>query len=138
MDSLLQKNKRVVQRFNQEVIAEGNLASFHELMDESFVNHSATPGAANGPGGMWHTFHNILRPALSNLQVHIHAQVAEGEVVTTRKTITGIHTGTLLGVPATEQPVAIEVMDMVRLREGKYYEHWGVNTLAAVLAHLRK
>ena len=138
MESLLDRNKLAVQRFNQEVIADGNEASFHDLMDEHFVNHSAPPGADNGPAGMWHTFQHVLRPALADLRVHIHAQVAEGEVVTTRKTITGTHTGPLLGIPPTGQPVAIDVLDMVRLRDGKYVEHWGLNTLAAVLAHLRQ
>lgn len=137
MESLAQLNKQVVQRFNQEVIAEGRLDTVADLMDPEFVNHSAPAGADQGPGGMLHTFNNILRPALSGLQVHIQEQVAEGEVVTTRKTITGLHTGTLLGIPATGQAVAIDVMDMVRLRNGKYYEHWGVNTLATVLARLR-
>lgn len=123
MDFLLHQNKRAVQCFNQEVIAEGNAASLRELMDEHFVNHSAPAGADNGPGSMWHTFNNVLRPALSDLRVHIHAQVAEGDRVTTRKTITGTHTGPLLGIAPTGQPVAIDVQDMVRLRNGKYYEH---------------
>lgn len=123
MESLLDYNKRVVQRFNQEVIAEGNATSFHELMDEQFINHSAPPGADNGPASMWHTFHNVLRPTLSNMQVHLYAQVAEDDVVTTRKTITGLHTGPLFGIAPTGQPVTIDVMDMVRVRNGKYYEH---------------
>ncbi len=137
MDSLAQLHKQVVQRFNQEVIAEGRLDTVADLMDPDFINHSAPAGTDNGPGGMLHTFNNILRPALSGLQVHIQQQVAEGDVVTTRKTITGTHTGTLLGIAATGQAVTIDVMDMVRLRNGKYYEHWGVNTLAAVVARLR-
>jgi hypothetical protein len=33
--------------------------------------------------------------------------------------------------------VAIEVIDIVRLAGGRYVEHWGVNTLPAVLASLR-
>lgn len=59
-------------------------------------------------------------------------------MVTTCKTIMGTHTGPLLGIAPTGQSIAIEVMDMVRLHDGKYYEHWGVNTLQAVLAHLRQ
>lgn len=137
MEPLLDFNKRIVQRFNQEVITDGNEASFHELMDEHFVNHSAPPGADNGPAGMWNTFQHVLRPALTDLQVHIQAQVGEGEFVTTRKTITGTHTGPLLGVAPTGQFVTIDVIDIVRVRDGKYYEHWGLNTLAVVLAHLR-
>lgn len=138
MEPLLDFNKRIVQRFNQEVITDGNEASFRELMDERFVNHAAPPGADNGPAGMWHTFQHVLRPALAGLQVHIQAQVAEGELVTTRKTLTGTHTGPLLGIEPTGQFVVIDVIDIVCVRSGKYYEHWGLNTLAAVLAHLRQ
>ncbi len=86
-------NKAIVRRFNIEVIQNNNASSFQELMDGAFVNHSAPPGAPKGPEGMWNTFHNVLHPAVTDLTVHIHNQVAEGDLVTTRKTITGRHTG---------------------------------------------
>jgi predicted ester cyclase len=130
--------KAVVRRFNQEVIQEGRRDAFEQLMAEDFVNWSAPPGAPNGPESMWNTFENILRPAIGNLQVQIHDQVCEGEKVTTRKTISGLHTGTLMGIAATGRPVLIDVIDIVHVRDGRYVEHWGVNTLGAVLAQLRQ
>lgn len=130
-------NKSVVRQFNEQVIVRGDRGAFEGLMDPDFVNRSAPPGTPNGPESMWNTFQNVLRPALSGLAVTIHCQVAEGDLVTTRKTITGIHTGTLLGIGATGRSVSIEVIDMVRLVDGRYAEHWGVNTLATVLAQLR-
>ncbi|MCF0058536.1 ester cyclase [Dyadobacter sp. CY356] len=131
-----EKNKELVLRFNKEVIEEGNLETFNELMDKDFINHSAREGADNGSGGMIHTFNNILRPAFPDLKVIIHAQVAENDMVTTRKTITGTHTGTLFGITPTGKEVAIDVIDIVKIRDGKYFEHWGLNTLPAVLARL--
>lgn len=128
------ENKEVVRRFNIEVIQNGDEAEFSALMAPGFVNHAAPPGAPNGPESMWNTFQNVLRPALSNLTVTIHDQIAEGDKVTTRKTISGVHTGALLGVPATGREVAIAVIDIVRVQNGQYAEHWGVNTLPAVLA----
>ena len=130
--------KAVVRRFNIEVIQEGNEAAFQALMAPGFVNHAAPPGAPNGPESMWNTFQNILRPALSGLTVSIHDQIAEGDRVTTRKTITGTHTGPLLGVPATGREVSISVIDIVRVQDGRYAEHWGLNTLPMVLADLSK
>lgn len=135
---MLEQNKLVVRRFNQEVIEEGNAASFSELMDEHFINHSAPAGADPGPAGMWNTFAQVLRPALPDIKVLIYEQVAEGEWVTTRKAITGTQSGALLGIAPTGKPVRIEVIDMVRVRNGKYLEHWGVNTLASVLQQLVK
>jgi len=129
--------KAVVRRFNEEVIAKGDRDAFDALIDPAFVNRTAPPGAPDGPESMWNTFENILRPALSGLTVTIHDQIAEGDKVTTRKTITGTHEGTLMGIAATGRPVAIDVIDIVRIVDGRYAEHWGLNTLAAVLAQLR-
>lgn len=133
----LETNKSVVRRFNERVIGEGDRQAFEDLMDPQFVNRSAPPGAPAGPESMWNTFQHVLRPALAGLAVTIHDQVAEGDRVTTRKTITGTHAGTLMGIEATGRPVAIDVIDIVRIVDGRYVEHWGVNTLAAVLAQLR-
>lgn len=137
MTATIEQNKAVVRRFNKEVIEEGNLQSFGELMDPAFINHTAAKGIDKGPAGIIHTFNNILRTAFSGLTVTIYEQVAEGDKVTTRKTISGIHTGTFMGVAATRQPVSIQVMDMVTIKDGKYYEHWGINTMAALAAELK-
>ena len=138
MSTHLEQNKAVVRRFNHEVIEQGNTASFHELMDPAFVNHAAPAGADNGPAGMLHTFNQVLRPAMPDLKVTIYDQVAEVDLVTTRKAITGTQTGPLLGIAPTGRTITIDVIDVVRLRLGKYYEHWGVNTLPAVLQQLAK
>jgi predicted ester cyclase len=134
----LETNKAVVRRFNKDVIERGDEAAFRELMAPDFVNRSAPPGAPAGAEGMWHTFHRVLRPALPDLTVDIHEQIAEGDKVTTRKTIRGTHRGEFFGVAPTQQHVEIEVIDIVRVKDDRYAEHWGINTLPIVLAQLRK
>lgn len=136
-ESVLEANKAVVRRFNAEVIQRGDEAAAGELLAPDFVNRTAAPGMSPGPDGMLFMFNRVLRPALSDLTVEVHDQVAEGDKVTTRKTIHGTHSGELLGVPATNQRVAIDVIDVVRVEGGRYVEHWGVNTLGAVIARLR-
>ena len=111
--------------------------SFKALMDERFVNRSAPAGMDNGPQGMIYFFNEILRPAIPDVKVEIHQQVAEGELVTTRKTISGTHTGTLLGIPASGKMISIDVIDIVRVKDGKYVEHWGITTLPELLALLK-
>jgi predicted ester cyclase len=136
-DEKLAANKAVVTRFNKEVIEGGDEAAFRQLIAPDFVNRTAPPGAPAGPDGMIDTFNRVLRPALPDLTVEIHDQIAEGDKVTTRKTIRGTHRGELFGVPATQRRVAIDVIDIVRIEAGRYAEHWGINTLTAVLAQLR-
>ncbi len=126
-------NKAVVRRFNEAVIEQGDRGAFDALIDPGFVNRSAAPGTPNGPESLWTTFQTVLRPALSGLSVTVHDQVAERDKVTTRKTISGTHSGPLLGVAPTGRAVAIDVIDVVRVKEGRYVEHWGINTLASML-----
>ncbi|MBS1168762.1 MAG: ester cyclase [Proteobacteria bacterium] len=129
--------KAVVRRFNIEVIQNGDAEAFRALMAPDFVNRTAPAGRPNGPESMWGFLETILRPAISNLTVTIHDQIAEGDKVTTRKTISGRHTGELLGVPATGRDIAIDVIDIVRVEGGRYREHWGINTLMALVATLK-
>ncbi len=129
--------KKIVRRFNAEVIESGERSSFDELVDSGFINRSAPPGTPNGPESMWTTFENVLRPALRNLRVEIFEQLCEGDKVVTRKRISGRHYGMLLGVPPTERIVVIDVIDIVRIRNGRYVEHWGINTLHEALDQLR-
>jgi len=133
---MLEANKAVARRFNREVIEQSSVAAFGELMAPHFVNRSAGPGQPAGPEGMAYFFNQILRPALPDLTVEIHEQVAEGDLVTTRKTIRGTHRGTLLGIPATNRAIEIDVIDIVRIETGRFVEHWGVNTLPSVLLAL--
>jgi predicted ester cyclase len=133
----LEQIKSVVLEFNQCVIQDGSRAAFERLVARGFVNHSAPPGAPSDGESLWRTFQDVLRPALSDLRVTVHQQVAEGDMVTTRKTVLGVHTGPLLGIQPTGRPVHIDVIDMVRVVDGRYTDHWGVNTLPAVLASLR-
>jgi predicted ester cyclase len=131
-------NKAVVVRFNREVIEQGSATALRELVAEDFVNRTAPPGSPAGRDAMLATFNQILRPALPDLAVEIHDQIAEGDRVCTRKTIHGTHLGELFGIAPTQQRVAIEVIDIVRVKDGRYAEHWGINTLAAVVEQLRR
>ena len=133
----IEKNKAVVLRFNKEVIEGGSEDVFWELMAPEFVNRTAAEGMSAGPDGMIYTFNQVLRPAFPDLKVEIYDQFAEGDKVTTRKALKGTQLGALMGIPPTKKNVTIDVIDIVRVRGGRYVEHWGMNNLAAVLAQLR-
>lgn len=130
-------NRATVVRFNKEVIEGGDERAGASLMAAEFINHSAPPGSPANAGGMLYFFNAILRPAFPDLRVEIHEQIAEGDLVTTRKTLHGTHRGELFGIAATGKTVAIEVIDIVRVREGRYCDHWGLTSFDAVLAMLR-
>lgn len=41
-----------------------------------------------------------------------------------------------MGILPTQNFIEIDVIDIERLRNGKYLEHWGINTLQQVIAKL--
>lgn len=135
--STLSDLKQIVARFNREVIEQGNMQVFTSLVAPDFVNHTAPPGTPPGPEGFAAFFTHVLRPAFPDLTVELHDQIAEGDKVVTRKTISGTHLGVFLGVPPTGRRVGIRVTDIVRLRNGQYAEHWGNADLHGALAQLR-
>jgi len=136
-DARSAENKAIVCHFNLEVIGKCDRDAFEMLVAEDFINHSVAAGQRSDQEGLWHTFKNVLHPGLSKLEVEILDQVAEGDRVTTRKRITGCHSGVLLGIPPTGIEVSIDVIDIVRIRNGQYIEHWGINSLPSLLATLR-
>ena len=123
---LSQQNKATVQRFNKEFIEQGSMEAFKEIIAQEFINHTAPAGAPTGPEGVLYFFNGLLKPAFPDLTVVIHDQVADDEKVTTRKTFHGTHQGEFFGIPATQKPVTMEVIDIIKLRDGKFVEHWSV------------
>lgn len=131
-----EENKNIVRRFNKEFIEGGSMDAFNETVASDFVNHTAPPGVPTGPEGVLIFFNNLLKPAFSNFKVEIHDQIAEDDKVTTRKSFHGSHTSEFMGVPATGRAVRIDVIDVVTLRGGKFYEHWGIVDMASLMAQI--
>jgi predicted ester cyclase len=112
------------------------MTSFKELVADNVVNHSAPPGMPNGPESMVYFIQNILRTGFPDLKVEILEQVAEKDLVTTRKKITATHTGSIMSIPASNKKVVINVIDIIRIQDGKYAEHWGVSNFSDVIAEI--
>ncbi len=136
MHTTTEQNKAIVLRFNKEVIEQGNLTSFKELVNDDVINHSAPPGSSKGGDGMIHFLMNLLRKGFPDVKVEIFDQVAEGDRVTTRKALHGTHTGEFMGIAPSNKKVVINVMDIIRLKDGKYAEHWGMSNLTDVVAQI--
>ena len=120
-----ERNKQTVTRFNKEFIEKGDVAVFEELMAADFVNRSAaTLNIPAGRDGIKDYILDVLHKALTDIQVEIFDQIAEGNTVVTRKAISGIQIGELLGRPATNERMVMHAIDIVTLRDGQYVEHW--------------
>ncbi|MBI1228461.1 MAG: ester cyclase [Bacteroidetes bacterium] len=129
------ENKQVVLRFNKEFLEAGNAEVLKEIVAADFTNHTAAANFPKDISGLVQ-FVAMLHQGFSDLKIHIHEQVGEGDIVASRKTIEATHTGEIMGHAATGKRVVINVMDFVRLKDGKYVDHWGRNDIMQVIQSL--
>lgn len=131
-----QQHKEIVTRFNKEFIEQGKVAVFHELVSPACINRTAPEGQPNGADGMFYFLNEMLRKGFPDITVTILDQIAEGDKVTTRKQFTATHTADFMGMAPTGKKVAIDVIDIIRLENNQYAEHWGMTNMESVMAQL--
>ena len=78
----------------------------------------------------------VLRAAFPDFRADIHWQLADGDRVTTYKTYHGTHKGEFFGIPPTGRRIQFETVDVMRVRNGKIAEHWGVANLFSLMQQL--
>lgn len=88
---------------------------------EDYINHNdfvADGREANRQ--FWTAFFT----GLPDLRVTMEDLVVAGDRVVGRFVYRGTHTGNLLGIPAGGQPVEMRSIDIWRVRDGMFAEHW--------------
>ena len=122
----LEQNKAVIRRWFDEVWNKGRADAIPELFADEGVAHGLSDDAANplrGPAGFL-PFHAQFREAFPNIEVVVEDQIAEGDLVATRCSVRGKHTGDSLGFAATQAPVEFTGVTITRIKDGKIVEAW--------------
>jgi predicted ester cyclase len=120
-----QSNKALVRRLVDEVQNRGNIAAVDEIAAPMFVNHSAPPSVPSDREGVKQVT-LLFRQAFPDGSMTVEDMIAEGDAVATRKTFRGTHEGEFMGIPPTGRHVAIGLIDIVRVVDGRVVEHWNV------------
>ena len=120
-----EENKAIARRFVEEVQNKGNIDAVDEFLADSMVNHSAPPGVPPDREGVKQLF-TMFRQAFPDFHAVIHDQIAEVDELVNPKTFYGTHKRDFLGIPPTGKEVTIELIEIVRVSDGKITEHWNV------------
>jgi predicted ester cyclase len=133
-------NKRVVAEFVERCQNQHDLAFADEVFHPEFSNHyrpgnQAIPETAR-PAGGFQAFYGALLTAFPDATMDINEQLAERDLVATRKTLRGTHLGELWDLPPTGNRVEFEFIDIFRVRDGKLAEHWTSMDLDALRAQM--
>jgi len=116
-----------------EAINTGNLALLDKHVAPDYVEHS------EGFQGVEPFKQQIaaFRAGFPDLHVTIDdLLLTDSDRFASRTTITGTHTGDLMGVPATGKHVSVEAVDIGRVENGQAKERWGGLNMFSLLTQL--
>jgi predicted ester cyclase len=133
----LEENKNLIHRYLSAIDA--NEADNWDVLDnyiaEDFVAHHAPArGVTLDRAGMKQSAEIFRVGATGSHQIIM--QIAEGDLVVSYIRASGVHTGELFGIPATNKSIETEGIAIHRVRDGKIVEYWSVVDFAGVLAQL--
>ena len=117
--------KTKARRIWEEIFPSGDVDGLAEVLAEDGIDHGARPDEPQGLAGAQQTM-LWLRSVFSEQRWEIRQVVGEGDIVVVYCTLHGRHTGDLMGIPPTNREVAQDYVHIVRFRDGKVVEHWGV------------
>jgi steroid delta-isomerase-like uncharacterized protein len=121
----VEANKRLVERFYDEVWSRGNVGFADEVFADDYVRHDlrptqATPGAA-GQARIAEQF----RRAFPDLEWRVDLVLGDRDLVAARWTASGTQTGSWADLPATGKRAVFSGVNIFRFDEGgKVVEIW--------------
>ena len=126
----------VVRRLIEEGFNQGRLEIADELTSPDLVEHqNFGPGHAAGAEGVKAVIAS-LRSGFSDFHLAIEDVAVDGDKVWLRMTGTGTHDGVFMGHSPTGRRMRTTVFDVLRVRDGRIVEHWGLPDRLGVLFQL--
>jgi predicted ester cyclase len=134
-------NKRIVSEFVRRCQDQHDLAYADEVFHPRFVNHYRPEGrvmpSSERPASGFQAFYGQLLGGIPDASMEVNDQIAERDLVSTRKTLRGTHRGELWGLAASGNRVEFEFIDIFRIADGLLIEHWTSMDLGALRSQLQ-
>jgi predicted ester cyclase len=78
----------------------------------------------------------MMYTAFPDFQATLENLIAEDDRVVVHMLWTGTHQGEFMGIPPTGRRMSINVIDILRVADGKFVEHWGVSDMMGLMQQL--
>jgi steroid delta-isomerase-like uncharacterized protein len=116
-----ESNKSVIQNMLL-AFEKGDTKNLDKFFASNWVNHDPSLPPMQGLEGAKQLID--LWSAFSERKVTIEDTIAEGDKVATRFTMSGKHTGTMMGIAPTGKSIHISASGIFRIVEGKLTDNW--------------
>jgi steroid delta-isomerase-like uncharacterized protein len=131
-----EENKAVIYRLNAEIWNQKLADSVEEIFAPEIVLYRSGRPAVQGIETLKKWVANYARTPWGDSQATIEEIVAEGDLVVTRWTVRGTHTGEWRGIAPTGKPVTITGITIHRVVDGKIVEAWAEEDWLGVMQQI--
>jgi steroid delta-isomerase-like uncharacterized protein len=134
---MAEENKAKARRLFEEGFSQGNTDVVDEVLNPDFVCYD--PNSESGQVRGSETIKaeiEYFRNAVPDLTYTIEEQIAEGDKVVTRYTVSGTHQGEFFGVAPTGERIRMTGISIDRFEGGKMVEEWPEYDLLGVMRQL--
>lgn len=131
-----EQGQALVRRFFDEVCNKRQLGGADQLFAANHAYHDpSAPWVGTGPAGMKDII-GLYHRAVGDARWVVHATYDAGDVVVTRWSGQGTHSGELMGIAPTHKKVSVDGIWMHRVADGKIVESWNVWDTLGLLQQL--
>lgn len=117
--------KQATQRF-LDLWFSGKTDGVEEFVAENFVSHLQMPGVTSTGIQQLKDLIAISSSAFTDMKMEDLHLIADGDRVVAHYRLKGVNTGSMgEGMPATNKPIDVRTVDVLRFENGKVVEHWG-------------
>ena len=128
-------NKRIQERWGEEVANQGRVEVLDEILADDFVDHDPAPDVTPDREGLKRFFRS-MHEAFPDMETEVVQMVATDDHVALRYRVRGTHRGDFMGHPPTGRSFEVAAMQIARFEGGKVQERWGLTDQIGMLKQL--
>ena len=108
-------------------------STFPELFTDDYIQHSG-----RSPSGLAAQIENFRRimATMPDVRMRVEDRIIAGDRVVARTTYSATHTQPIRGVAPTGKPFSFRTIDIWRVANGKFAEHWDLTDAGEVIRQL--
>jgi predicted ester cyclase len=132
-------NRKLLQAF-LDALTTHDMKAFASLyVENGYIQHQTLATNATSLAGREAvvTYFAKRIEAFPDLVVTSDVSVTEGDLICANVVYAGTHKGEYLGVQPTGKRVTFNSTDIIKVRDGKFVEHWGAADLFGLIQQLR-
>lgn len=126
------QNKQLPYKFARS-LSTGHIDNFDTFIAPDYINHN--PYIADGLEAVKNFFKGWM-VAFPDTKVSVEDVFVDGETAIGRFTYRAHQQGEFMGIPATGNLITMRSIDIWRVRDGKFIEHWDELNLLEVMQQL--